>query len=70
MASDPVRRGTGAATAVITEAHRIAAEAGAELIWCQARETAQSFYERAGWRATGDLFESVGVPHRNMSRDL
>ena len=39
------------------------------LLWCNARLDAVAFYERAGWKTRGDLFEVTGVgPHREMVR--
>ncbi|MGX7678101.1 GNAT family N-acetyltransferase [Jatrophihabitans sp. DSM 45814] len=70
MATEPAAQGRGAGTAVVVEAHLVAARNGAKLLWCLARATAVSFYERNGWTVVGDEFEAIGIPHRNMERDL
>jgi L-Ala-D/L-Glu epimerase len=70
MATDPARRGTGAGVAVLQLAYRIGAAAGAELIWCHARQTAIGFYQRDGWRPVGEQFEEIGLAHVNMWRPL
>lgn len=70
MATDPVRRGSGAGAALVAEAQRLTLASGTELIWCMARLTAVGFYQRQGWVVTGEEFESVGVPHLRMHRAL
>jgi predicted GNAT family N-acyltransferase len=70
MATDQLRRGTGAGAALVAEAQQLALASGTPLIWCLARMTAVGFYQRQGWVVTGDEFESVGVPHLRMHREL
>lgn len=70
MASEPALRGQGVGSRVldfgIAEiARRLAArgEASATL-WCSGRTGAQRFYERHGFQAIGDLYETPGTgPH-------
>ena len=66
MATDPQRRGSGAGSAMLAEARRIARADGAELLWCQARETAVGFYPRHGWTEFGELFDTEIGPHLRM----
>src|ERR1700712_218433 len=66
MATDPRRRGSGAGTAVLREASRIAAEDGASLLWCLARETAVGFYLRHGWTTFQTVFDTDLGPHQRM----
>lgn len=70
MASEPAAQGRGAGTAVLDEAARIAAGHGARILWCEARETAESFYARNGWHPHGELYLAIGRPHRQMWREL
>ncbi len=43
----------------------------ADMLWCNARTGAVSFYERSAWECTGDVFDIAGVgPHREMRKKL
>ncbi len=65
MATDPSVRGQGYGAALLLEGMRVAAAAGAELVWCNARVVALGFYEVHGFRAVGPVFETAGgIPHR------
>lgn len=66
MATDPRRRGSGAGSAVLHEANRVARAAGATLLWCMARETAVGFYLRHGWTAFSTVFDTDIGPHQRM----
>ena len=66
MATDPQRRGTGAGSAILREASRIAVADGATVLWCLARETAVGFYLRHGWTAFQTLFDTDLGPHQRM----
>jgi GNAT superfamily N-acetyltransferase len=66
MATDPAYRGSGAGTAVLREAGRIAVEDGASLLWCLARETAVGFYLRQGWTTFSTVFDTDLGPHQRM----
>lgn len=71
MASDPSVRGLGFGAAVLAACEGEARRRRAELLWCNAREAAAGFYERAGFVATGDRFEIPGIgPHFRMHREL
>ncbi len=70
MATDPAARGTGAGTAVADAAAEVARERGAELLWCEAREPAVSFYQRRGWQLHGERFATDYGPHRYMWIEL
>ena len=45
---------------------------GAEVLWCNARDTAARFYARLGFEIVGDGFvvPESGLPHHVMVRDL
>ncbi|MGA2209668.1 MAG: GNAT family N-acetyltransferase [Acidimicrobiales bacterium] len=46
------------------------AERGGGFLWCNARVPAQQFYERAGFHPWGEEFESVGIAHVVMWRNV
>ncbi|HEV2887324.1 MAG TPA: GNAT family N-acetyltransferase [Jatrophihabitans sp.] len=66
MATDPQRRGSGAGTAILHEARRIALADGATVLWCLARETAVGFYLRHGWAMFSTVFDTDLGPHQRM----
>jgi GNAT superfamily N-acetyltransferase len=68
MAVDPSRQGTGVGRLVLAEGVAAAREAGAPLLWANARTTAIPFYERLGWRVVGAEFLAgdSGLPHKPM----
>jgi predicted GNAT family N-acyltransferase len=70
MASVPNRNGIGGGTAVLAEAVAIATAAGADVLWCHARESAIGFYRHAGWVAEGSVFDTEIGPHLRMWRPL
>lgn len=44
---------------------------GADLLWCNARTTAKSFYARQGFEVVGEAFEIEGIgPHYQMVRQF
>ena len=57
MATLDDMQGRGAGRALIAEGVRVAAAAGASLIWCNARVSARGFYEKVGFVAVGGEFE-------------
>lgn len=66
MAVDPSRQGSGIGGLVLAEAVAAAVEAGAPLLWANARTAAMRFYERHGWRPAGEEFitPDTGLPHK------
>jgi GNAT superfamily N-acetyltransferase len=72
MATLPDRRGQGLGAAVIAAAVQYASEAGARILWCNARASAAGFYARLGFVAHGDVFtdERHSIPHFRMAREL
>jgi len=70
MATEPAARGTGAGTAVVRAAAAHARDQGAEVLWCEARESAVGFYLRNGWQLHGERFSTGYGPHRYMWTDL
>nr|WP_204331729.1 GNAT family N-acetyltransferase [Geodermatophilus sabuli] len=71
MATDPAVRGTGAGRALVEAGLALVADRGADLVWCNARETAVGFYERMGFTVLTGPFdvEPIG-PHLGMLKDL
>lgn len=65
MATDPEYRGRGLGRAMLEFAESAVARAmGVNVFWCNAREAAVGFYEKAGWRRVSELFMVEGVwPH-------
>jgi len=71
MASHPSVRGAGFGAAVLAACIDEARRRGALILWCNAREAALGFYQRAGFIATGERFEIAGIgPHFRMHRPL
>ncbi|HET7530061.1 MAG TPA: GNAT family N-acetyltransferase [Mycobacteriales bacterium] len=66
MAVEPTRQRTGVGRLVLTAAVRAAREAGAPLLWANARTAALPFYAAAGWVVAGAEFitPDTGLPHR------
>ena len=64
MATRPDLQGTGVGRAVLARCIEHAAEARADLLWCNARVSALGFYRRLGFETVGDTFEIAGIgPH-------
>ena len=71
MAVEADRRGTGLGAALLAAAVEAVRDAGAPLLWCEAREAAQGFYEKHGFVGCGELFPiPVAGPHRHMRLQL
>jgi predicted GNAT family N-acyltransferase len=67
MATAPHARGGGAGTKVLQALVQHAIDNGATRLWCNARTPARSLYERAGFIATSDEFETPRIgPHYRM----
>ena len=67
MATAPHARRRGAGTKLLQALVQHAADNGATRVWCNARTPALSLYERAGFVATSDEFETPRIgPHYRM----
>jgi GNAT superfamily N-acetyltransferase len=66
MAVDPSRHRTGVGRHVLAAAVEAAREAGAPLLWANARSAALPFYESTGWAVAGEEFitPDTGLPHK------
>ncbi len=63
-------RGQGIGTALIRRILEELRDQGCQIFWCDARETACSFYERFGMAVEGGRFYKGEVPYRKMSLSL
>lgn len=71
MATSEAARGRGVGRLALDACIAHVQAAGAALLWCNARDVALSFYERAGFVIEGDGFVSeTGIPHHPMRLDL
>lgn len=70
MAVHPDHQRQGIGEAVLRCFENEARRRGAPAIWCNARKTAEAFYARCGWKATGPVFEEVGLPHVVMTKPI
>ena len=67
MATAPHARGRGAGTSVLQALVQYAAAHGATRVWCNARTRARTLYEREGFTATSEEFETPRIgPHYRM----
>ena len=71
MATDPEVRGIGAGRALVAEGLVQISRAGADLVWCDAREAAVGFYEKIGFTVVSEPYDMppVGL-HLGMVLDL
>lgn len=67
MAVDECLRGTGVGTQLLQMAEQHAQLASADCLWCNARMSAQGFYQKQNYAVVGEAFdiENIG-PHYPM----
>jgi predicted GNAT family N-acyltransferase len=70
MAVEPEERGRGIGAALLIEAERAAAAAGARRMRLHAQTGARSLYARAGYADVGEPFVEEGIDHITMERAL
>jgi len=63
-------RGHGIGAAVLAALERIGVDQGARRFKLSAQLHARGFYERCGYRAYGDVYDDVGIPHIDMVKEL
>jgi len=63
-------QGKGMGRALMQFAENVASDLGYKKITMHARETAVGFYEKLGYKITGDRFLEVTIPHFTMEKDL
>lgn len=71
MATAAHRTGEGLGSALLRAVDVHVVSRGGRLVWCDARSSARSFYERNGFHAEGDEFVHAdsGLPHFRMWRE-
>ncbi|MFT7583171.1 MAG: putative GNAT family N-acyltransferase [Myxococcota bacterium] len=70
MAVDPSVHGSGVGRAVVESLEATMAAEGLKTIYLHARETAVGFYEKLGYTVYGEPYDEVGIPHRDMHRQI
>ncbi len=70
MAVSPDHQGQAIGGQLLAAAEMSAVTAGALRIVLAARVTAQAFYEKHGYKARGDIFTEVTIPHIEMDKVL
>lgn len=71
MATEPGRRGEGFGRMVLNALLEWGRSQGFAVFWCNARERAIPFYERAGFLIESELFEIPGIgPHKVLRINL
>jgi ribosomal protein S18 acetylase RimI-like enzyme len=63
-------QGKGIGRALMQFAENIARDRGFQKITMHARKTAVGFYEKLGYRVSGQEFEEVTIPHFTMEKQL
>lgn len=71
MATQPDYRGRGIGARLLESGLTRINSEGVNFAWCNARETAFAFYEKAGFEYFGEMFEPPGIgPHKVMWKKL
>lgn len=68
MAVLPDRRGRGVGSALLLMLIDLAAAHGLDEVFLNAQTAAATFYYRHGFIASGEEFETAGIPHIRMAR--
>jgi GNAT superfamily N-acetyltransferase len=68
VAVAPDAQGRGVGRLLVEEFEAEARRQGASRMTLHARLTALVFYEKLGYRAEGETYLEVGLPHRSMSK--
>jgi ribosomal protein S18 acetylase RimI-like enzyme len=63
-------QGKGIGRVLMQFAENIARDRGYKKMVMHARKTAMGFYEKLGYRKTGNEFMEVTIPHYIMEKDL
>ncbi len=64
-------RGQGAGSAIVNHAESVLKADGVEILWCNARTSAQGYYEKLGFKTHGDVFDYPPIgPHIVMYKVL
>ena len=63
-------QGKGIGAAMMNYAENVARDAGYNKVIMHARKTAIGFYEKLGYKVTGNEFEEITIPHFVMEKKL
>lgn len=63
-------QGKGVGRAIMNFAENIARDRGYKVLSMHARKNATGFYEKMGYKVTGDEFTEVTIPHYLMEKNL
>ncbi len=63
-------QGMGVGASLMNFAENVARDRGYKKLIMHARETAVGFYEKAGYKISGDKFIEVNIPHYLMEKKL
>jgi len=70
VAVSPESQGLGLGRLVILYCEEYAASRGYSRIVFDARLSVEGFYLKLGYKTTGGVYESVGIPHVFMTKDI
>ncbi|WP_372653772.1 GNAT family N-acetyltransferase [Halobacteriovorax sp.] len=71
MATLPEHRGKGLSSSLLRTAFPIIEQNFCQLLWCNARSTAQGFYQKVGFERTGEEFDVPTIgPHYLMFKTI
>lgn len=71
MATSKSHRKQGMSKALLNTAFPLILRNNVKTIWCNARTSAQGFYEKSGFEAIGDIFDIQDIgPHIVMFKNL
>lgn len=70
MAVDPSLQRRGLGSLLVRSIQDVLRKQGISSVELHARETARGFYEKLGYRVTGESFVEVTLPHRKMLKSL
>lgn len=71
MATSPDFQGRGLSSALLKTAFPLIKQNQCTLLWCNARVSAEGFYEKVGFSGHGDIFAMPGIgDHRLMSIEI
>jgi len=63
-------RKSGVGTRLMERLHTLARAHGLTRVWCHAQTSAVPFYERLGYRPSGEFFMEAGIEHVQMELTL
>jgi GNAT superfamily N-acetyltransferase len=70
FAVEPDYQGKGIGNELLTYITEFARSEGGKRLWCNARSTATGFYDRQGFRHTGEFFSKNSFDYEIMEKNL